>query len=224
MSAADSNENDTPEEARAASSAGAAGGAAAPDDATAQASGADEQLEASLEAEATEEGMPAAAGDETDTGISDLSDDDAEAIKQATEDLAAERLADLQRITAEYANFRRRTANDLDRERRRAKADAARQFLSVLDDLDLAEKHGDLVEGSAFATIAQKMRQLAENLGAVKFGAQGDAFDPNIHEAVFQQPSPDVKTATVADVVRVGYTLEDELVRPAQVVVWMPQE
>lgn len=187
-------------------------------------SSADDFLEQGLEAEATEEGMPASVGDDTDTGESDVDLADAELIDLAAGDLAAERLADLQRLSAEFKNYRRASEERIELERRRAKADAARQFIGVLDDLALADKHGDLVEGSAFSTIAQKMRGLAEDLGVVAFGAQGEAFDPNIHDAVFQQPKPDVTTATIGDVVSVGYLLEDVLVRPAKVVVWTPAE
>ena len=199
--------------------------AAAEENTSAAAAADDEVLEAELEAEATEEGMPAADGEDTDTGESDI---DAEAAQlfdaAAGGDKALELLADLQRLSAEFKNYRRNSEERIELERRRAKADAAKQFLGVLDDLDLADKHGDLVEGSAFATIAQKMRTLAESLGVVAFGVVGDPFDPNIHDAVFQQPNPDVQSPTVGDVVSVGYTLEDVLVRPAKVVVWAPPE
>lgn len=199
--------------------------AAAEENTSAAAAADDEVLEAELEAEATEEGMPAADGEDTDTGESDI---DAEAAQlfdaAAGGDKALELLADLQRLSAEFKNYRRNSEERIELERRRAKADAAKQFLGVLDDLDLADKHGDLVEGSAFATIAQKMRTLAESLGVVAFGVAGDPFDPNIHDAVFQQPNPDVQSPTVGDVVSVGYTLEDVLVRPAKVVVWAPPE
>ncbi len=194
------------------------------DDNAASPAGADDALEESLEAEATEEGMPAAEGADTDTGLSDIDVEAAELFEASAAEQAASYLVDLQRLSAEFKNYRRASEERIELERVRAKADAARQFLGVLDDLNLAEKHGDLVEGSAFSTIAQKMRSLGESLGVAVFGEQGDAFDPNIHDAVFQQPNPDVTVATVGDVVSVGYTLEGALVRPAKVVVWTPPE
>ena len=154
-----------------------------------------------------------------------LSDDDLDVLSgQATSDqLAAERLADLQRVTAEYANYRKRTEANREIERERAVGETVKGLLPVLDDLDRAEKHGDLEEGTAFATIAAKLRTSVERLGVKPFGAAGDPFDPQIHEAIFQQPSPDVETDTVADVVETGYLVGSTLVRVAKVVVAVPQ-
>jgi molecular chaperone GrpE len=142
---------------------------------------------------------------------------------QATaEELAAERLVDLQRVTAEYANYRKRTEANREVERERAVSETVKGLLPVLDDLDRAEKHGDLDEGGAFATIAAKLRTSVERLGLTPFGAVGDPFDPQVHEAIFQQPSDDVETDTVADVVETGYLLGSSLVRVAKVVVSVP--
>ncbi|MFF1879410.1 nucleotide exchange factor GrpE [Leifsonia sp. NPDC058230] len=153
-----------------------------------------------------------------------LSDDDLDVLSgQATaEQLAAERLADLQRLTAEYANYRKRTEANREVERERAVGDTVKGLIPVLDDLDRAEKHGDLEEGSAFATIAAKLRTTIDRLGLTPYGKAGDVFDPQIHEAIFQQPSPDVAVATVADVVETGYQLGSTTVRVAKVVVAVP--
>ncbi|NNC12439.1 nucleotide exchange factor GrpE [Planctomonas sp. JC2975] len=140
----------------------------------------------------------------------------------SAEELAAERLADLQRVTAEYANYRKRTEANREVERERAVADTAKAILPVLDDLDRAEKHGDLEGDSPFATIAGKLRGAAEKLGLSPFGAAGEVFDHNVHEAIFQQPSPGVTEPTIIDVVEVGYTLGSTLVRAAKVVVAVP--
>jgi molecular chaperone GrpE len=155
-----------------------------------------------------------------------LSDEDLDVLSgQSTADqLAAERLADLQRLTAEYANYRKRTEANREIERERAVGETVKGLLPVLDDLDRAEKHGDLEEGTAFATIAAKLRTSVERLGVKPFGAAGDPFDPQIHEAIFQQPSPDVETDTVADVVETGYLVGSTLVRVAKVVVSVPQQ
>ena len=95
-------------------------------------------------------------------------------------------------------------------------------LLPVLDDLDRAEKHGDLEGDAPFATIAAKLRGAVEKLGLTPFGAVGEPFDPQRHEAIFQQPSDEVEVDTVADVVETGYTLGGTLLRAAKVVVKTP--
>jgi molecular chaperone GrpE len=151
-----------------------------------------------------------------------LSDTDLSFLEKAGNDLAAERLADLQRVSAEYANYRKRTEANREVERERVIGDTVKSLLPVLDDIDRAYKHGDLVEGSALAGIAGKLRGVVERLGLVAYGAAGDAFDPNQHEAILQQPSPDVTVDTVLDVVETGYVLGSTQVRVAKVVVAVP--
>lgn len=133
-------------------------------------------------------------------------------------------LLDLKRLQAEYANYRRRTEEQRGVEIDRAKGAVAKDLLPVLDDLDRAEKHGDLVEGSAFAAIAEKMRATAARIGLVAYGAAGEAFDPQQHEAIFQQPTPGATEATVLEVVESGYRLGSVELRPAKVVVAVPAE
>src|SRR4051812_48777182 len=132
-----------------------------------------------------------------------LSDDDLDILSGQTtaEQLAAERLADLQRVTAEYANYRKRTEANREIERERAVGDAVKGLIPVLDDLERAEKHGDLGEGSASTTIAAKLRSAVERLGLTAYGEKGEPFDPQIHEAIFQQPTPGVESDTIAEVV-----------------------
>ena len=153
-----------------------------------------------------------------------LSDDDLDILSGQTtaEQLAAERLADLQRVTAEYANYRKRTEANRELERERAVGDAVKGLIPVLDDLERAEKHGDLGEGSAFTTIAAKLRTAVERLGLTPYGEKGEPFDPQIHEAIFQQPTPGVTADTVAEVVETGYRLGSTTVRVAKVVVSVP--
>jgi molecular chaperone GrpE len=91
-----------------------------------------------------------------------------------------------------------------------------------VDDLDRAEKHGDLAEGAALTAIAAKVRGVGERLGLSAYGVAGEAFDPNIHEAIVQQPSADVTVETVLDVAERGYLLGSTQVRPAKVVVAVP--
>lgn len=133
-------------------------------------------------------------------------------------------LTDLKRLTAEYANYRRRTEEQRHLEIARAKGEAAKGLIPVLDDLDRAQQHGDLVEGSAFAVIAEKVRSVVERLGVTAYGEKGEEFDPQQHEAIFQQPTPGATTSTILDVVEVGYRLGDVELRPAKVVVAVPAE
>ena len=144
------------------------------------------------------------------------------AAEAEAEDPSNEHLADLKRITAEYANYRKRTEANREAERERAVGTAIAVLLPVLDDLDRAQKHGDLEGDGAFATIAAKLRASVEKLGLKPFGAPGEPFDPQLHEAVFQQPSPDVEVETIADVVETGYYLGSTLLRAAKVVVTVP--
>jgi len=139
-------------------------------------------------------------------------------------DLESTLLNDLKRLQAEYANYRRRTEEQRQIEIDRAKGEVAKGILPVIDDLDRADKHGDLEEGSAFAVIADKIRGIVERLGVVAYGAAGEPFDPQHHEAVFQQPTPGVTEATILEVVETGYRLGDVELRPAKVVVAVPAE
>jgi len=162
---------------------------------------------------------PAAQGD-------DLTVEDILATEQS-EDAAAvdegnEYLEDLRRITAEFANYRKRTEDNREIERQRAVASAVVALLPVLDDLDRAEKHGDLVEGSAFQAIAQKLRGSMERLGLAAFGEAGEAFDPNRHEAITQVPTPGVESEQVLEVFERGYNVGDVQLRAAKVVVAVP--
>ena len=102
--------------------------------------------------------------------------------------------------------------------------DVVKGLIPVLDDLDRAEKHGDLVADTAFSTIAAKLRASVERLGVKPFGAVGEAFDPNVHEAIFQMPTAGIEVDTVGDVVETGYFLGSTLLRVAKVVVQVPSD
>ncbi|MBT2497584.1 nucleotide exchange factor GrpE [Agromyces sp. ISL-38] len=182
------------------------------------------------------DGPEAAAGademiEETDAAASESDDDDTpltvdDILNAATAEIrepSDEHLADLKRVTAEYANYRKRTEANREVERERAVGAAVAVLLPVLDDLDRAEKHGDLEGDAPFSTIAAKLRAAVEKLGLSSFGEIGEPFDPQRHEAIFQQPSDEVDTDTVADVVETGYLLGGTLLRVAKVVVKTPQ-
>jgi len=161
----------------------------------------------------------------SDDGADELFVEDILAAAEAEEsDPSAEHLADLKRVTAEYANYRRRTESEREAVRERAVGDAVRVLLPVLDDLDRAQKHGDLEGEGAFQTIAAKLRGAVEKLGVKPFGEVGEVFDPQRHEAIFQQPTPGATETTVLEVVETGYTVGSTLVRVARVVVATPSE
>jgi molecular chaperone GrpE len=135
----------------------------------------------------------------------------------------AELLADLQRLQAEFVNYKSRVERDRDVSRNAAIAEVLRSLLPALDDLSRAEAHGDL-EGSPFAAVVAKLRASGEKFGLKTFGAKGDKFDPELHEALIQTPNADVTQNTVADVVESGYMVGDRLLRAAKVAVFISVE
>lgn len=139
----------------------------------------------------------------------------------AAQSETAERTADLQRITAEYANYRKRADRDRLAAASLGRASVVGDLLAVLDDVDRAEEHGDLT--GAFKTVADKLAGILEKVGLSHFGADGDEFDPNVHEAVQFATSADVQHATVTAVLRRGYLFEERVLRPAVVVVTGPE-
>jgi molecular chaperone GrpE len=149
---------------------------------------------------------------------------DAAAEDAVIADLESQLLTDLKRLQAEYANYRRRTEEQREVEIERAKGSVAKGLLPVLDDLDRADKHGDLEEGTPFAAIAEKVRAVAERMGLTTYGAAGELFDPQQHEAIFQAPTPGVEAPTILEVVETGYRLGSVELRPAKVVVAVPAE
>jgi molecular chaperone GrpE len=139
----------------------------------------------------------------------------------AAQGQVAERTADLQRITAEYANYRKRADRDKQAAAVAGKAAVMNELLAVLDDLDRAEEHGDLTGG--FKTVADKLTGILQRAGLAHYGAPGDEFDPVIHEAVQFTTSSDVDHPTVTTVLRLGYLFEERVLRPAVVVVTGPE-
>ncbi len=126
-----------------------------------------------------------------------------------------ERTADLQRLQAEYANYRKRIDRDREVVVNTAKASVAQELLSVLDDIERAQQHGDLT--GAFKAVADKLVATLERTGLEAFGHDGEPFDPSVHEAVQHDTSPDVAGPTVTAVLRRGYRFGDRIVRAALV-------
>ncbi|MCW2568124.1 MAG: GrpE protein [Mycobacterium sp.] len=145
-------------------------------------------------------------------------DSDAEKLRTQLD----ERTADLQRVTAEYANYRRRVDRDRTVASDQATAAVLTALLPVLDDVDRARAHGDLT--GAFAAVAEQLTAALQRVGLSSFGEAGDAFDPVWHEAVLHTESPDVAQPTCVDVMRRGYALGDRMLRPAMVAVADPAE
>ena len=174
------------------------------------------------EGKAQDEGN-AAEGPDVETSLTDADQaflDGASDMPQGAQE--PEHLADLKRVSAEYANYRRRTEREREAIKDRATGDAARAILPVLDDLDRAEAHGDLAEGGPLTAIAHKLRGAVAKLGLVPFGEKGEVFDPHHHDAIFQRESAEVTGPTVSDVVERGYRIGDTVLRAAKVVVDTP--
>jgi molecular chaperone GrpE len=128
---------------------------------------------------------------------------------------------DLQRVTAEYANYRKRVDRDRTLVAEQATGVVLTQLLPVLDDLDRARDHGDLV--GPFGSVADQLVAALTKFGLTAFGAKGDPFDPTLHEAVSHTSSPDVTETTCVEVMRRGYLLGERLLRPALVGVADPE-
>lgn len=126
----------------------------------------------------------------------------------------AELTADLQRVQADFANYRKRALRDQQAAADRAKAAVVNQLLGVLDDLDRARKHGDLESGPLKA-VADKLESALTGLGLSAFGEEGEDFDPVLHEAV--QHEGDGSRPVIGTVMRQGYKLGDQVLRHALV-------
>ena len=134
----------------------------------------------------------------------------------------AERTLDLQRLQAEFLNYKRRVDRDRDLVRENATYAVLSGLLPVLDDIDRAREHGE-VEGG-FKAVADSLDRVVNGLGLTKFGAKGDAFDPNVHEALMHGLSDEVTTTTVDVVAQAGYRIGDRVLRAAKVTVLDPEQ
>src|ERR1700742_2478022 len=132
----------------------------------------------------------------------------------------AERTADLQRLQAEYANYRKRVDRDRATVREQAVASALSELLPVLDAIGQAREHGELSGG--FKSVADSLQAAVTKLGLVSYGQRGDAFDPKIHEALTHTYSPDVDEDTCVEIFQPGYKVGERILRPARVAVAAP--
>ncbi len=132
----------------------------------------------------------------------------------------SERTADLQRLQAEYANYRKRVDRDRATVREHAVAGALSELLPVLDAIGQAREHGELSGG--FKSVADSLQAAVGKLGLVSYGQRGDAFDPKIHEALTHTYSPDVAEDTCVEIFQPGYKVGERILRPARVAVAAP--
>ena len=135
-------------------------------------------------------------------------------VSDETQSEAAELVADLQRVQADFTNYRKRALRDQQVATQRAKAHVVTQLLPVLDDLDRARAHGDLDSGP-LKSVADKLIDVLEGVGLVAFGSEGEEFDPALHEAV--QHEGDGSHSVIGTVMRRGYKVGDHVVRHAMV-------
>jgi len=134
----------------------------------------------------------------------------------------AERTADLQRLQAEYANYRKRVERDRLAVREQALANVLTELLPVLDDIVRAREHGELTGG--FKSVAESLESAVVKLGLGMYGEDGDPFDPRLHEALMHSYSPDVSEPTCVRILQPGYKVGDRILRPARVAVAEPAD
>jgi molecular chaperone GrpE len=160
---------------------------------------------------------PASAGPDTEA------DHGGERSKEAPDVTAAqlaERTADLQRVQAEYANYRKRVDRDRVAVREQALANVLAELLPILDDVGRAREHGELSGG--FKSVAEALEAIAAKLGLVRYGEPGEAFDPTVHEALLHSYSDEVAEPTCVQILQPGYKVGERILRPARVAVAEP--
>jgi molecular chaperone GrpE len=160
-------------------------------------------------------------------GMSDAAADDAQVQTEAAvaaaaraEAKLAERTADLQRLQAEYANYRKRVDRDRLAVREQALANVLNELVPVLDDIGRAREHGELTGG--FKSVAESLEAIAAKLGLTSFGEAGDPFDPMLHDALTHSYSSDVTEPTAVQIFQPGYRVAERIIRPARVAVAEP--
>ena len=127
---------------------------------------------------------------------------------------------DLQRLQAEYANYRKRVERDRSLAHEMAIGAVLTELLALIDDVDRAEQHGELTGG--FKAVADQLNAITARIGLEKYGTEGEAFDPQIHEALMHDTSADVAVATASKILQPGYKYKERILRPARVSVTDP--
>jgi molecular chaperone GrpE len=189
-------------------------------------SGADDAEPKAAEDTSKEAGSAAPAGDAAnEAGTASAADAAKDVALTAQLDQAkmalSERTADLQRLQAEYQNYRRRVERDRITVKEIAAANLVTELLPVLDDIGRAREHGELVGG--FKSVAESLETVAAKMGLQQFGKEGEPFDPTIHEALMHSYAPDVTETTCVAILQPGYRIGERTIRPARVAVAEPQ-
>ena len=128
--------------------------------------------------------------------------------------------SDLQRLQAEYANYRKRVERDRAVAHESAVGAVLTELLALLDDVDRAEQHGELSGG--FKAVADQLNSIVSRIGLEKYGTEGEAFDPQVHEALMHDQSADVAVPTASKILQPGYKYTERILRPARVAVTDP--
>jgi molecular chaperone GrpE len=172
--------------------------------------------------EPQETAAPAAAAPESknpESEIPPVPDLEAE-VKELTDKLA-ERTSDLQRLQAEYVNYKRRVDRDRDLARKVTIEGVLKDFLSVLDDVRSAREHSELSGG--FKAVAEEIERVTSKYGLETFGEAGDPFNPHIHEALLHAHADGIDGPTCVEILQPGYRIGDRILRPARVAVAEPE-
>jgi molecular chaperone GrpE len=156
---------------------------------------------------------------ESGTDAADVVPDDGPAALEAQ---LAERTNDLQRVTAEFANYRKRVERDRQVVAEQALASILIGVLPVLDDIDRAREHGE-VEGG-FKSVADNLETTLTKLGLVRYGEAGEPFNPTVHDALMHAYASDVTEPTCTTILQPGYRIGERVLRPARVAVTEPGE
>ena len=128
--------------------------------------------------------------------------------------------SDLQRLQAEYANYKKRVERDRAVAHESAVGAVLTELLALLDDVDRAEAHGELSGG--FKAVADQLNSITSRIGLEKYGTEGEVFDPQIHEALMHDESADVAVPTASKILQPGYKYKERILRPARVAVTDP--
>ncbi|MDK1473126.1 nucleotide exchange factor GrpE [Streptomyces sp. 549] len=188
---------------------------------------------------AEQAGPPAPAGEAAESGGTEHTDGSAGRDSQEADDFSGspdvalvaqldqtrtaltERTQDVQRLQAEFANYRRRVDRDRIAVKEVAVANLLTELLPVLDDIGRARDHGELVGG--FKSVAESLETVVAKMGLQQFGKEGEPFDPMVHEALMHSYSPDVSETTCVQILQPGYRIGERTIRPARVGVAEPQ-
>ncbi|MDG9702476.1 nucleotide exchange factor GrpE [Streptomyces sp. DH37] len=163
--------------------------------------------------EAGPEAAPGASGDAERVALTAQLDQARTALNERTQDL--------QRLQAEFSNYRRRVERDRVAVKEVAIANVLTELLPVLDDIGRARDHGELVGG--FKSVAESLETVVAKMGLQQFGKEGEPFDPTVHEALMHSYSPDVTETTCVQILQPGYRIGERTIRPARVGVAEPQ-